>query len=257
MRHLWNTFRDWLGSDWLLIPLLLFGPLMVLWSQNGCVYRPVPAAEKSIYREVSEHGILVGNNSTIAGRTYQGEVLDCDLPGPKHIKNIGSKVDGAGMCVMSSIEMAAIYQNMDKRWVGLRDWCANDPGGAYPQKVVQQLDAYAKAKGIPNGRDLYMQYEGPDPWPIVEAALKTGRMPCITYGTSPRYGQQSIAHMVCAVKGADGKYAAILDNNFPGEEAYEWMTREELKRRINYPNQTGWVFVWLTPPPPPSPRNRP
>lgn len=33
MRHLWNTFRDWLGSDWLLIPLLLFGPLMVLWSQ--------------------------------------------------------------------------------------------------------------------------------------------------------------------------------------------------------------------------------
>lgn len=193
--------------------------------------------------------------SFVGGRTHAGEVVDCDLPESEHIKNIGSKVDGAGMCVMSSIEMAARWQCMDPRWRGLRDWCAKEEGGGYPEKVTKQLRAYAKAKGLPDPTPQYLQYEGPDPYPIVEAALKSGRMACITYGTSPRYNQGSIAHMVCCVKAGSGQYAVVLDNNFPGENAYEWMFSTELKRRINYPRRVGWVFVWLTPPPPPSPRN--
>lgn len=196
-----------------------------------------------------------GESSFVGGRTHAGEVLDCDLPESEQMKNIGSKVDGAGMCVMSSIEMAARWQCMDSRWRGLRDWCAREEGGGYPEKVTKQLAAYAKAKGLPDPTSQYLQYEGPDPYPIVEAALKSGRMACITYGTSPRYNQGSIAHMVCCAKAGSGQYAVVLDNNFPGESAYEWMFSTELKRRINYPRRVGWVFVWLTPPPPPSPRN--
>jgi hypothetical protein len=247
------------------ISLLLIVPVAtVFWSTSCATERSRKPTYDDLLKDsgapapIKQEGpYAIYENSQVAGRSYNNEVLDVDLPGTLHIKNIGSKADGAGMCVMSSIEMAAIWSNMDKRWVGLRDWCAQEPGGAYPDKVAKQLDKYAKEKGITNVKDLYIQYEGTDPWPVVEAALKTGRMPCITYGYSPRYGgQSSIAHMVCAVRGASGKYGVVLDNNFPGESAYEWMEISELKRRIIHPGRTGWVFVWLAPPPPPSPRNK-
>jgi hypothetical protein len=194
-------------------------------------------------------------NAWVAGRTYQGEVLDCDLPGTMHIKNIGSRRDGAGMCVMSSIEMAALLQGLEK-YKGLRDWCAREAGGGYPGKVDKQLAEYCRSKNLPPPK--YMQYEGPDPGPVIDAALKSGRMACITYGWGERYGQ-SIAHMICCVKCGTGQYAAVLDNNFPGEATYEWMSRDELIRRVRLQDDRpadGWVFVWLEGvPPPPSPRN--
>lgn len=186
----------------------------------------------------------------VAGRTFSGETLGCDLPGDLHLKNIGSRVDGLGMCVMSSIEMAALWQGMEE-YRGLRDWCAGQPGGGYPSKVEKQLAAFVKAKGLPEPR--YLQYEGPDVEAIIDAALRSGRMACITYGWGERYGE-SIAHMVSLVK-CDGQYAAILDNNFPGESNYEWMPRKELISRCKLPRGVGWVFVWLSPPPPPSPKN--
>jgi hypothetical protein len=232
--------RDFLFTCCLVLPLVLGACLAQGCPAQGATFNP-----RTPYTDSSFEG----------GRAHAGEVLDCDLPESEHIKNIGSLIDGAGMCVMSSIEMAARYLNMDVRWRGLRDFCAREQGGGYPEKVVKQLAAYAKSKGLPDPTNQYLQYEGPDPWPIVEAALKSGRMACITYGTSPRYNQGSIAHMVCCVKAGSGQYAVVLDNNFPGEKNYEWMPNAELKRRINYPRRVGWVFVWLAPPPPPSPRN--
>lgn len=193
-------------------------------------------------------------SSPVAGRTFSGEVLDCDLPGTEQIRNIGSHVDGAGMCVMSSIEMAARWHGMEQMR-GLRDWCANDRGGAYPEKVTKQIAAFCKFKNIPI--PPYLQYEGPDPGPVIEAANKSGRMACITYGWSPRYGSPYIPHMTCCPK-FSGKYAVCLDNNFPGEDKYEWMEKEELVRRVRHSlggQSSGWVFVWLTSPPPPSPKN--
>lgn len=240
-----------------IIFLMLLGPLVALWAGRGCSISPpnvVNTDHVTPRYQVYNNKNTTPGSSFIGGRTQDGEVLTVDLPGDYHIKNIGSLVDGYGMCVMSSIEMAAKYQNMGKEWDGLRDWCAKDPGGAYPTKVIEQLDAYAKAKGIKEVRSLYVQYEGPNAWPIIKSALDSGRMACVTYGTSPRYGNSRIAHMVNLVK-ADGKYGVILDNNFPGEESYEWMPVKELERRVSYPSGIGWVFLWLTPPPPPSPRN--
>lgn len=154
--------------------------------------------------------------------------------------------------------MAARWNGMED-FRGLRDWCAREPGGAYPQKVDDQLKRYCREKGIEV--PPYLQYEGLTPEEVVEAIDRTGRMACFTYGESPRYSS-AINHMVCGVK-YNGKYGVVLDNNFPGEDAYEWMSREELIHRMKVSANprgrpvlgTAWVFVWLTPPPPPVPRN--
>ena len=193
---------------------------------------------------------LSGQSSVIGGRSYQGEELTCDLPGPEMMRNRAGR-DGAGMCVMTSIEMAGRWQGLDD-YRGLRDWCAREAGGAYPQKVDRQLAAYAKAKNLPAPR--YVQYEGPGPEALLELCGRTGRMACVTYGRSPRYGAAPIAHMVCCPH-FSARLAAILDNNFPGENSYEWMSPKEAAARMRYPGKTAWVFVWLAPTPPPVPKN--
>jgi hypothetical protein len=167
------------------------------------------------------------------------------------MKNIGSKLDGAGMCVFTSIEMAARYQNLEAMR-GWRDWCASKyPGGGYPQKVDQLLQAWFTAKSLP--AIPYLQYEGKDPEQIMTLIDQTNRMACITYGTSPRYGGGSIAHMVDAIL-FRGNFGVVLDNNFIGDDKYEWMPRSELLRRMKYGQGSAWVFVWLTPGSPPPPK---
>jgi len=188
--------------------------------------------------------------SFINGREHDHEELACDLPARDQIRNIASAADGQGMCVMSSIEMAARWQGLESMR-GLRDWCARQPGGAYPAKVDQQVKAYCASKHVP--APLYLQYEGNDPRPILQLCDRTGRMACLTYGYSPRYGG-TIAHMTCCPK-FSGKWAVCLDNNYPGDQSYEWMPPDEMIRRTKLPSGSAWVFVWLAPPPPPVPHN--
>ena len=190
------------------------------------------------------------SDSWVNGLEHDGHVLTVDLPGAEHIKNIGSYRDGAGMCVMSSIEMAARWAGLEQLR-GLRNWCAKESGGAYPSKVDRQLAAFFKEKGI---KPIpYLQYEGRSPERLMELIYKTGRMACITYSYSPRYGGR-IAHMVCSPM-YRGKYAVVLDNNFIGEDKYEWMSKEELVNRMKG-GGGAWVFVWLVPGPPPVPHNK-
>lgn len=187
---------------------------------------------------------LNSQSSIVNGRSHQGEELTVDLPGPEHMRNIGSYRDGLGMCVMSSIEMAARWAGLEE-YRGLRDWCAREGGGAFPEKVDRQLAAYAKAKGLPAPR--YVQYQGPNPEPILELCRRTGRLACVTYGRSPRY-RGTISHMVCCPHFGP-RFAAILDNNFPCETSYEWMSPAEAIARMKYPGRNAWVFVWLAPTP--------
>ena len=202
--------------------------------------------------------VLAGpGDSHVGGNAYDGEEVTCDLPADQHIKNIGSRRDGAGMCVMSSVEMAARWDGLEE-YRGLRDWCANERGGAYPEKVDDQLHRYARTRNLPEPQ--YFQYTGDAPEPLLELIDKTGRMACFAYGYSPRYGRGAINHMVCGAR-YSGRYAVVLDNNFPG--TYEWMPREELIRRMKTSagpagrsgRSPAWVFVWLDAPPPPVPHN--
>jgi hypothetical protein len=59
----------------------------------------------------------------------------------------------------------------------------------------------------------------------------------VTYGYSPRY-KSKISHMVDCVHFTD-KWAAVLDNNFPGEDQYEWMAPDEFLSRWKQVNG-GW-----------------
>src|SRR5438876_6136803 len=116
-------------------------------------------------------------SSFINGRAHEGEELTCDLPAGEHLANIGSHADGNGMCVMTSIEMAARWHGLESVR-GLRDWCANEPGGAFPAKVDRQLKSFAAARGI--AVPSYLQYEGRNVAALMELCERTGRMACIT-----------------------------------------------------------------------------
>ena len=182
--------------------------------------------------------------SVEGGRTSPdgAEEIQIDLPGGQQMKNTGGK-DGAGLCVFTSIEHSGRWQNVDSI-LGLQQKMTREQGGGYPSKVEKMLAKYCDGA-------QYLQYEGSDP-ALIKLALTTGRMPSVTYGYSPRYSGK-IAHMVNAVHLTE-KWAAILDNNFPGDTKYEWMTPAEFKKRW-VSGGGGWCVVVLAPPPPPMPIN--
>lgn len=193
-----------------------------------------------------------GNLAIVNVAEYKGKEFTCDLPAYEHMKNIGSKVDGAGMCVWSSQEHAAIYQCMED-FRGVRDyWADRERGGGWPQRNDDQIPRYAKAKGV--STPAFLQIETSDVNKIRQAMTlisKTGRMACITYGYSPRY-RSGISHMTNCVH-FDQNIAVCLDNNFPG--SYEVMSSDEIIRRMKATSGSAWIFVWLTSPPPPAPKN--
>ncbi len=187
---------------------------------------------------------LVGAN--VAGPIApDGTEIQCDLPASQHLKNIGGS-DGAGLCVFTSISHQARWQGVDVL-ANFRNWMHSKPGGGYPEKVDAMIQRICKEKQatVPN----YIQVEGDD-LETLNLALKTGRMPCVTYSFSPsgRYGGQRIAHMVNLAH-LDSKWAAVLDNNFPG--TYEWMTPAEFQKTY----APGWAVILLDAPPPPIPHN--
>lgn len=178
-----------------------------------------------------------------------GTEIACDLPAEFHRKNTASK--GLGLCVFTSIHHAAIWQNVPAlqefpKWLIAK----NIPGGGYPGKVEKLIPQICADRGIPE--PLWMQVEGLD-LEILKLASRTGRMSSVTYSRSPtgRYGGKGISHMVSLVH-ADDKNFVVLDNNYIGADAYEWLTPEEFKK-VYAP---GWAVILLDPPPPPPPRNR-
>lgn len=199
-------------------------------------------------------------SSWVDGETYDGKTISASLPKDQQFRNIGSKIwPYAGMCVNSSIEMAALYQGLEQMR-GYRNWSAQYPGGSYPSKVDAQLEKWWKYKNITP--IPYLQYEGKEPEELLKMIFKTSRMACVTYGHSPRYidGRNPrglIAHMVNGVL-YEEKYGVILDNNFIN--SYEWMLGPEFIRRLrlqpNGANGSAWVFVWLTPGAPPAPKGK-
>src|SRR5262245_16320763 len=188
-------------------------------------------------------GKAQAGESRVGGRTSPDglEEVCLDLPGTEHLKNVGGR-DGAGLCVFTSVEHAGRWENA-VQLVGLQAKMRQEPGGGWPEKLDQVLARHAA--GV-----QYLQHTGGDP-AILRLALKTGRMPSVTYGYSPRYGGGNIAHMVNLVHLSD-RWACVLDNNFPGEDRYEWMAPAEFERRWKLKGG-GWAVVVLAPPPPPIP----
>lgn len=170
--------------------------------------------------------------------------ITCDLPAVEKKKNVGGR-DGSGLCVFTSIEYAARYQN-EPRLQNFQDVMRKELGGGWPQKVDAMIKKYGN--GAP-----YLQYEGSDP-AFLLSSMKTGRMPAVTYdGRDGVHYSGSIAHMV-SLAHIDDRWACITDNNFPGDNQFVWMSQAEFLKRWKGGRQ-GWAVVLLSPPPPPIPKN--
>jgi hypothetical protein len=178
---------------------------------------------------------------------FDGKRATTDLPVALHKKNTGGMGrrgpgTGAGLCVYTSAWHAAMWQNLPEIY-GFRDWMQNKEGGSWPEKFDRTLQQYCAEKGVkvPD----YVQHTGGDE-DFLDAALKTGRMPCVTYAGRDDFYSGPIAHMVNLVYMDDSR-ACILDNNRPG--VFLWMTRKEFLQRWR-DQGGGWAYVFLAPPPP-------
>lgn len=183
------------------------------------------------------------------GGSHGGVEVTCDLPADLRMKNVGGR-DGAGLCVFTSIAHSARYQN-ETRLVDFQAKMKAEPGGGYPEKVDRMIEKYGKGAE-------YVQHQGGD-LEFLYRAIRSGRMPSVTYsGRDPHYGRQRVSHMVNLVHldppDKTPRLAAILDNNFPGENELVWMTAEEFQSRWK-DMQGGWAVILLAPTPPPVPRN--
>jgi hypothetical protein len=187
--------------------------------------------------------------AVVNGRRFSdGTELQCDIPESLHLRNMGGS-DGSGLCVFTSISHSARWQNV-KVLQDFRDWMRSKPGGGYPSKVDRMILKLCSERSQPVPD--YLQVEGTD-LEILKKACRTGRAVCVTYSFSPtgRYGGGRIAHMVNLVH-ADDRHFVILDNNYPGANAYEWLSPEEFRRTYTGGSQ-GWAVILLSPPPPPPP----
>lgn len=175
-----------------------------------------------------------------AGQSREPAVDLMAMPANLRRANIASK--GLGCCTFRSAEYAAHWQNVPALY-GFPEWLRSSgiEGGGTPRKQADMVRRIAADRGLPAPQ--FVQYEGNNP-AIIEMALKTGRLPCVTWGGN---------HMLVCVH-LDQQQAAIVDNNAP--EQVQWMGRAQFLRQWTT-GGGGWVFVLLAPPPPPPPAGRP
>lgn len=201
-------------------------------------------------------GLAIGTpySASVGGKMApdQKTEIAIDLPGSLHLKNtVGS--DGSGLCVFTSAAHSARWQHV-KVLEDFQTWMKKYPGGGWPDKLAKMIAKVSKERGVPEPQ--FVQAEGKaECIEIIQEALKSGRMPCVTYSFSPtgRYRGGKISHMVNCVH-HDGKHVCILDNNYPGDDKYEWMTPDEFMKTFTA-GRSGWVFVLLDGGPPPLPFN--
>jgi len=141
-----------------------------------------------------------------------GRVARASMPLTLYIRNTGGS-DGAGLCVFTSIYHTGVYQGL---WLqDFRKWMERRPGGGWPEKVDRMLKQYCQEKNV--SLPDYIHITGLKQMDLVEKAIASGRMVCITWGTDySHYNGQTIAHMVNCVH-LDKEWGAIVDNNFPRE----------------------------------------
>lgn len=189
----------------------------------------------------------------VGGKTSpDGKVeVTIDLPASERKKNTGGigpggPGTGAGLCVFTSIEYSARWQN-ERALFELQKYMTTKPGGGYPAKVDAILKVYSPGT-------QYGQHTGGDE-SVLDAVLKSGRIAAVTYnGHDPHYGaDRSIAHMVALVH-LDSQWACVSDNNYPGDTEFVWMSRAEFLKRWRG-NGGGWCVFLVRPPPPLPPKN--
>lgn len=177
-----------------------------------------------------------------------GTTIHVDLPGDQHCHNVSSR--GEGCCTQTSVNHSARWQNVPAL-INFHKWVQEKglPGGGHPGRMAERIPACAKDRGYPTPD--FVQVENCRDFEVLKLACRSGRMPAVTYSKSPtgRYNGGRISHMV-SMPHCDDKWIAILDNNYPGADKYEWMSPDEARSA----GVLNWIVVLLSPPPPPPPK---
>lgn len=178
-----------------------------------------PRTELAVGQASFGRGALVHD-----GPTHGGQDVQVDLPADILKRNIASK--GLGCCVFRSTHYQGLNQNVPEV-IDLPEKMveAGIEGGGWPAKFDKVMQRFA-----PNVK--YIQVEGGD-WSIVKLALKTGRMPNITYNPG---------HMVNLVKLENG-VGTFRDNNKTGPAELEWGTEEAVKQKAG--GAKFWAVILL------------
>lgn len=217
---------------------------------NGCLCEPGKIEKRCTCYPCKcyDTGAKVGSWVSPDGK----EAMQLPLPGFLHQQNTGGS-DGSGLCVYASCRHAGRWAS-DPLFEEIFDWMRSYPGGSYPDKLTQTLNQCAKEKGF--SVPTYIQVQDTD-LDIIKMATKNGIMPGVTYGFSPsgRYSGRQISHMVSIVHATDNWFC-VLDNNYIGESAFEWLTPAEFKRAYTARGGNGWSVFLLTNPPSPAPRSK-
>lgn len=220
------------------VAAVLFGLLFF-----GCLANTVSSSSPATlpHPEFEMGKIELGTN-----QPPDGSKIQIDFPVERDLRNIGSRVDGKGMCVTTGFEMAADQSGLEVL-KGFRDWCAKEPGGCTPPKFHDQLRRYCAMKGVEVPR--YLFYIGSDP-EILKLALKSGRMPAITYfGFDGVQYKSRIAHVNNMVHFSNN-LAGVYDNNYDRNKRI-WMSEKEFIKRWAT-DGAGWGIILLDAPPPPA-----
>lgn len=196
------------------------------------------------------HGGTLGGSICPDGVTR----VQVDLPENLRLRNKSGR-DGAGLCVFTSLEMAAEWNNIVQLF-GFRDYMTQFRGGGWPEKVDDYIGKLCSKRGLV--KPEYIQVISSD-LEILRVALACGRMVSVTYSVSAtgRYGGRRIAHMVNLVHAGPGQapdgrgWYGILDNNYT--DKHEWLSEKEFVRTACYPGGKYWAVIFLNPSPPPNP----
>lgn len=163
-----------------------------------------------------------------------GEVLAVALPAElRWPKNILAK--GLGCCGMRALDYEARLQNVPAL-VELPEQIvqAGQRGGCWPERVDELMRQFAPHESYWNDTSGSLE--------LLEAAVKSQRLPCIDYGGFDPHYSGSIAHCVNVVAcDLDKGWVAILDNNFPSTDQIVWMGLAEFKSRWH-----GWCYGLLS-----------
>lgn len=185
-----------------------------------------------------------------------GTPAQIDFPRWLWVRNEGGS-DGAGLCVFRSATNSGGIWHRD-RIEGFFDWMKRKPGGGYPSKFAKMLTQYCNEQGIEE--PAYVQVQSSDQsvseiLDLLERAVNDDLMPAITYSFSPsgRYGGGRVSHMVnlVAARAGPSRLWAIMDNNY--DSSYEWMSENDFRRTFG--GGGAWAIIFLSPGPPPVPRN--
>lgn len=153
-------------------------------------------------------------------------------------KNLASRINNAGCCVFASQDASFRSQYRDDM-DGYLEWvAANLPGGGYPSRVVEYIDAFCRAKNI--AIPDYTQVVGEESLDAIREALEDGRSPAITYSGDPSFYGGPVPHMVNCVY-LDDQYAGVVDNNRP--DRVEWMSRDTFVKRHRHYDR-GWAIIY-------------